>query len=68
MADRNVFYEEKYNKIIKRDGRDCVGECAFILDGQGRPSDKVTFESRSRGNNGVSHPSLSRDPLGGRKS
>lgn len=68
MADRNEFYEEKYNKIIMRDGRDCVGECAFVLYGQGRPSDKVNFESRSRGNNGVSHPSLSRGPLGGRKS
>lgn len=46
MADRNEFYEEKYNKIIMRDGRDCVGECAFVLYGQGRPSDKVNFESR----------------------
>lgn len=55
-----MFYEEKYNKIIKGHDRDCVRECAFILDGQGRPSDKVTFEYRSGGNNGVNHPSLSR--------
>ena len=60
MSDSNMYYEEKYKKIIKGDGGDCVGECAFILDGQGRSSDKVTFEARSGGNNGVSHPSQGR--------
>lgn len=51
-----------------RDGRDCVGECAFVLYGQGRPSDKVNFLSQDLEEIMEEPPLSEQGPLGGRKS